>query len=67
MRSGSSAARVAIGHVDNAGAEKTVASIIKTVASIIESGREASCVRVDVTKPADVQDMIMSAVAQSSM
>jgi NAD(P)-dependent dehydrogenase (short-subunit alcohol dehydrogenase family) len=50
-------AKVMIGDVDNAGAEKTVASIR-------ESGGQASCVRMDVTKPADVQHMIMSAVAQ---
>ena len=50
-------ARVVIGDIDNAGAEKTVASIRN-------NGGEASCVRVDVTKPADVQQMITSAVTQ---
>jgi NAD(P)-dependent dehydrogenase (short-subunit alcohol dehydrogenase family) len=50
-------ARVVIGDVDSAGAEKTVASIR-------ESGGEASSVRVDVTKPADVQHMITNAIAQ---
>ena len=50
-------AKVMIGDVDNAGAEKTVASIR-------ESGGQANCVRMDVTKPAGVQHMIMSAVAQ---
>jgi NAD(P)-dependent dehydrogenase (short-subunit alcohol dehydrogenase family) len=48
-------ARVVIGDIDNAGAEKTVASISN-------NGGEASYVRVDVTKPADVQQMIISAV-----
>jgi NAD(P)-dependent dehydrogenase (short-subunit alcohol dehydrogenase family) len=47
-------ARVVIGDVDAAGAEKTVASIRN-------KGGEAICVRVDVTKPADVQQMITSA------
>ncbi len=46
-----------IGDIDNAGAEKTVASISN-------NGGEASCVRVDVTKPADIQQMITSAVTQ---
>ena len=41
-------ARVVIGDIDNAGAEKTVASISN-------NGGEAIYVRVDVTKPADVQ------------
>jgi NAD(P)-dependent dehydrogenase (short-subunit alcohol dehydrogenase family) len=50
-------ARVVIGDIDNAGAEKTVASISN-------NGGEASYVRVDVTKPADVQQMITSAVTQ---
>jgi NAD(P)-dependent dehydrogenase (short-subunit alcohol dehydrogenase family) len=54
---GREGARVVIGDVDSAGAEKTVASIR-------ESGGEASCVRVDVSKPADVEHMITSAVAQ---
>ena len=36
----------------------------KTVASISNNGGEASYVRVDVTKPADVQQMIISAVTQ---
>ena len=50
-------ARLVIGDIDNAGAEKTVASISN-------NGGEASYVRVDVTKPADVQQMITSAVTQ---
>ena len=41
-------ARVVIGDIDDAGAEKAVASIRN-------NGGEASCVRVDVTKPTDVQ------------
>jgi NADP-dependent 3-hydroxy acid dehydrogenase YdfG len=44
-------ASVVIGDIDGAGAEKTVASIR-------DNGGEASCVRVDVTKPAEVQNMI---------
>jgi NAD(P)-dependent dehydrogenase (short-subunit alcohol dehydrogenase family) len=50
-------ASVAIGDIDGAGAEKTVAAIR-------DNGGEASCVRVDVSKPAEVQHMITSAVAQ---
>jgi NAD(P)-dependent dehydrogenase (short-subunit alcohol dehydrogenase family) len=50
-------ARVVIGDIDSAGAEKAVASISN-------NGGEASYVRVDVTKPADVQQMIISAVTQ---
>jgi NAD(P)-dependent dehydrogenase (short-subunit alcohol dehydrogenase family) len=50
-------ARVVIGDIDDAGAEKAVASIRN-------NGGEASCVRVDVTKPTDVQHMITSAVTQ---
>jgi NAD(P)-dependent dehydrogenase (short-subunit alcohol dehydrogenase family) len=50
-------ARVVIGDIDSTGAEKTVASIR-------DKGGEASCVRVDVTNPTDVQRMIMSAVDQ---
>ena len=50
-------AKVVIGDVDNAGAEKTVASIRN-------KGGEASCVRVDVTKQADVQQMINSALTK---
>jgi len=50
-------ARVVIGDIDNAGAEKAVASISN-------NGGEASYVRADVTKPADVQQMIISAVTQ---
>jgi NAD(P)-dependent dehydrogenase (short-subunit alcohol dehydrogenase family) len=50
-------ARVVIGDIDNAGAEKAVASISN-------NGGEASHVRVDVTKPADVQQMIISAATQ---
>jgi len=50
-------ARVVIGDVDAAGAEKTVASIRN-------KGGEAICVGVDVTKQADVQQMITSAVTQ---
>ncbi len=50
-------ASVMIGDIDNAGAEKTVASIRN-------NGGEASCIRVDVTKPTDIQQMITSAVTQ---
>jgi NAD(P)-dependent dehydrogenase (short-subunit alcohol dehydrogenase family) len=50
-------ARVVIGDVDAAGAEKTVASIRN-------KGGEAICVGVDVTKQADVQQMITGAVTQ---
>ena len=50
-------ARVVIGDVDAAGAENTVTSIRNR-------GGEAICVRVDVTKQADVQQMITSAVTQ---
>ncbi len=50
-------ARVVIGDIDKAGAEKTVASIRN-------NGGDASCVRVDVTKPSEVQQMITSAVAR---
>jgi NAD(P)-dependent dehydrogenase (short-subunit alcohol dehydrogenase family) len=50
-------ARVVIGDVDDAGAEKTVAFIRN-------NGGEASCVRVDVAKAADVQQMITSTVTQ---
>jgi len=50
-------ASVVIGDIDGVEAEKTVASI--------RDGRgKASCVRVDVTKPAEVQHMIASAVGQ---
>jgi NAD(P)-dependent dehydrogenase (short-subunit alcohol dehydrogenase family) len=48
-------ASVVIGDIDGAGAEKTAASIR-------DSGGEASCVRVDVTKSAEVQHLIGSAV-----
>jgi NAD(P)-dependent dehydrogenase (short-subunit alcohol dehydrogenase family) len=51
------AAKVVIGDVDAAGAEKTVASVRN-------KGGEAVCVRVDVTKQADVQRLITSAVTQ---
>lgn len=47
-------ASVVIGDIDGAGAEKTAASIR-------DSGGEASCVRVDVTKSAEVQHLIGSA------
>ena len=50
-------ASVVIGDIDGAGAEKTVAAIS-------DNGDEASCVRVDVTKPAEVQHMITSAVGR---
>ena len=50
-------ARLVIGDIDNAGAEKAVAFISN-------NGGEASYVRVDVTKPADIQQMITSAVTQ---
>ena len=50
-------ASVVIGDIDDAGAERTVASIR-------DNGGTASCVRVDVTKPADVQHMIAGAVGQ---
>jgi NAD(P)-dependent dehydrogenase (short-subunit alcohol dehydrogenase family) len=50
-------AKVVIGDVDDAGAEKTVASIRN-------KGGEASWFRVDVTKQADVQQMITSAVTK---
>src|SRR5437667_8584918 len=50
-------ARVFIGDIDSAGAEKTVAEIR-------DEGGEARCLRVDVTNPVDVQDMIRSAVGQ---
>jgi NAD(P)-dependent dehydrogenase (short-subunit alcohol dehydrogenase family) len=50
-------ASVLIGDIDDAEAERTVASIR-------DSGGEATAVRVDVTKPADVQHMIASAVDQ---
>jgi NAD(P)-dependent dehydrogenase (short-subunit alcohol dehydrogenase family) len=50
-------ASVVIGDIEDAGAERTVASIR-------DNGGTASCVRVDVTKPADVQHMIASAVGQ---
>jgi NAD(P)-dependent dehydrogenase (short-subunit alcohol dehydrogenase family) len=50
-------ANVVIGDIDVAGAEKTVASIR-------DNGGEASCVRVDVSQPAEVQHMITSAVVQ---
>ena len=50
-------ASVVIGDIDDAGAERTVASIR-------DNGGKASCVRVDVTKPVDVQRMIASAVDQ---
>jgi NAD(P)-dependent dehydrogenase (short-subunit alcohol dehydrogenase family) len=50
-------ASVVIGDIDDTGAERTVASIR-------DNGGKASCLRVDVTKPADVQHMIASAVDQ---
>ncbi|MBV8398296.1 MAG: SDR family oxidoreductase [Acetobacteraceae bacterium] len=50
-------ASVVIGDIDGAEAEKAVAFIR-------DSGGEASCVPVDVTKPAEVQHMIASAVGQ---
>jgi NAD(P)-dependent dehydrogenase (short-subunit alcohol dehydrogenase family) len=50
-------ASVVIGDIDGAGAEKAVASIR-------DNGGEASCVRVDVTKPDEVRHMITSAVGQ---
>jgi len=50
-------ASVMIGDIDGAGAEKTVVSIR-------DNGGEAYCVRVDVSKPAEVQHMIRSAVVQ---
>ena len=50
-------ASVVIGDIDGTEAERSVASIR-------EIGGEASCVRVDVAKPADVQHMIASAVGQ---
>src|SRR5499427_8280114 len=50
-------ASVVIGEIDGVEAEKTVASIK-------DQGGKASCVRVDVTKPAEVQHMIASAVGQ---
>jgi NAD(P)-dependent dehydrogenase (short-subunit alcohol dehydrogenase family) len=50
-------ASVMIGDVDAAEAEKTVASIRG-------NGGEAKCVYVDVTKPAEVQQMVTSVVAQ---
>ena len=48
-------ASVVIGDIDGSGAEKTVATIK-------DQGGEASCLCVDVTKSADVQRMVMSAV-----
>src|SRR5499427_2457157 len=50
-------ASVVIGDIDAAEAEKAVAFIK-------DSGGEASCVRVDVAKPAEVQHMIASAVGR---
>lgn len=50
-------ANVVIGDIDGAGAEETVASIRG-------NGGDATCVCVDVSKPADVQHMITSAVVQ---
>jgi NAD(P)-dependent dehydrogenase (short-subunit alcohol dehydrogenase family) len=50
-------ASVVIGDIDGMGAEKTVATISDT-------GGEASCVCVDVTKSADVQQLVKSAVDQ---
>src|ERR1700685_1775147 len=50
-------ASVVIGDIDDAGAEGTVASIR-------DNGGTSRCVRGDVTKPADVQHMIASAVGQ---
>jgi NAD(P)-dependent dehydrogenase (short-subunit alcohol dehydrogenase family) len=50
-------ARVVIGDIDGTGAQKTVATIT-------DKGGEASCLCVDVTKSADVQHMVMSAVEQ---
>jgi NAD(P)-dependent dehydrogenase (short-subunit alcohol dehydrogenase family) len=48
---------VVIGDIDSAGAEASAASIR-------DNGGEATAVRVDVTKPAEVQHMIASAVDQ---
>jgi NAD(P)-dependent dehydrogenase (short-subunit alcohol dehydrogenase family) len=48
---------VVIGDIDGMGAEKTVATIR-------DKGGQASCLCVDVTKSADVQHMVMSAVDQ---
>src|ERR1700737_4529311 len=50
-------ARVVIGDIDGTEAQKTVVTIT-------DQGGEASCLCVDVTKSADVQDMVMSAVDQ---
>ena len=50
-------ASVLIGDIDGEGAENAVASIK-------DNGGEASWVRVDVTKPAEVQQLIASAVGQ---
>jgi NAD(P)-dependent dehydrogenase (short-subunit alcohol dehydrogenase family) len=50
-------ASVVIGDIDGAEAEKTVASIR-------DQGGEASCVRVDVAKSAEVQHMIANAVGR---
>jgi NAD(P)-dependent dehydrogenase (short-subunit alcohol dehydrogenase family) len=50
-------ARVVIGDIDPRGAENTLTSIRN-------NGGEAICVRVDVTKQADIQQMIASAVTQ---
>jgi len=50
-------ASVMIGDIDSAGAENTVAAIR-------DNGGEASCVRVDVSKAAEVQHMITGAVTQ---
>src|SRR3984893_1557338 len=50
-------ASVGIGDIDGAGAEETAASIR-------DNGGEASCVRVDVTKSAEVQNMIASTIGR---
>jgi NAD(P)-dependent dehydrogenase (short-subunit alcohol dehydrogenase family) len=50
-------ASVVIGDIDGMGAENTVAMIR-------DKGGQASCVCVDVTKSADVQQMVKSAVDQ---
>ena len=49
--------KVVIGDIDLNGAEETVASIR-------DKGGEADCLKVDVTKSADVQAMVTRAVAQ---
>ena len=50
-------ASVVIGDIDGAGAEESAASIR-------DNGGEASCVRVDVTRSAEVQHMIASAISR---